>query len=353
MNLFSSRSIDSTYKIVVLSVILIAVLYLAGNIIFPLIFALFFSFSLLGSVRWLERLRFPRFVAAALMVLIATSFIVGVILFIGFQGYYLIDDLNEISATTRFDFVENFGTWFMEQTGADVSRKGEAINMISEKLIAGSGQLISTTLSMLGSTMTFMSLVPLYALLLLTYRSRFRLFLTDHYNRQERKGGLLILEEIASMVQSYLAGLGIVIVIVSILFSVGLWFIGVPYALMLGVLTGILIIVPYIGAIIGALLPAVVAFLTMEHWWYSLIVIAWYVFVQLLEGNVLTPLIVGKNVNLNPLVIIIGMVILAGIGGILAMIIAVPLIAVVKIILSHSERFKSVTLLMDQNMKKK
>ena len=201
---------------------------------------------------------------------------------------------------------------------------------------------------MLQSTFIFLLLVPIYAVLLLTYRGRIRTFLDSTFEKENSEKGRVIIEEIAGMIQSYLTGLLIVIVIVGTLYAIGLTILGVKFALLLSLVTAILIIIPYIGAILGAVLPASVALLTMDEWWYSLVVIAMYIVIQLLEGYVLTPMIVGKNVDLNPLVIILGMVVLGAIGGMLALIIAVPLIASLKIALSHMGSLRSFAGLMDQ-----
>jgi predicted PurR-regulated permease PerM len=151
------------------------------------------------------------------------------------------------------------------------------------------------------------------------------------------------------MIQSYLTGVFLVIVIVGALYAVSLSLLGVKFALLLALVTALLIVIPYIGSILGAILPAFVALLTMDPWWYSLVVVGIYILIQVLEGNILTPLIVGKNVDLNPLIIIVGMVVLGALGGLLALVIAVPLIASIKITLSHTKNLKALAGLMEEN----
>ena len=138
------------------------------------------------------------------------------------------------------------------------------------------------------------------------------------------------------MLRKYVNGLFIVIVIVAVLNTIGLLLIGVDHPVFFGTATALLMVIPYIGVFIGSIVPAAIALITMDSIWYPVAVIGMYAFVQFLEGNYITPTIVGSSVNLNPLAIIIGMVVLGTVGGIIALIIAVPLIATAKILLHHS-----------------
>ena len=348
MKVLGNSYFEKVYKFTILLTILVLSLYFAGNIIFPFLFALFFSFALLGPSRWLEKMRVHRFLSALLLVVLATAALGALLTFISFEGYQLVYTIEEAATSKRLVFIEDMGDWFLKTTSATLPNEDQALSTLTQKLISSSGSALKAGFSMLQSTFIFLSLVPIYAVLLLTYRGRVRTFLDGTFKKENSKKGRVIIEEIAGMIQSYLTGLLIVIAIVGTLYAIGLSILGVKFALLLSLVTAILIIIPYIGAILGAVLPASVALLTMDVWWYSLVVIAMYIIIQLLEGYVLTPMIVGKNVDLNPLVIILGMVVLGAIGGILALIIAVPLIASLKITLSHIGGLKSFAGLMDQ-----
>lgn len=115
-----------------------------------------------------------------------------------------------------------------------------------------------------------------------------------------------------------------------------------------GTATALLMVIPYIGVLIGSIVPAAIAFITMDSIWYPVAILGMYVVIQFVEGNYITPAIIGTSVNLNPLAIIIGMVVLGAVGGIVALVIAVPVIATVKILLKHSKEFKSFAILFEQ-----
>jgi predicted PurR-regulated permease PerM len=112
----------------------------------------------------------------------------------------------------------------------------------------------------------------------------------------------------------------------------GFWLIGLEHALLFGLITALLRIVPYFGSFLGIAFPIAFAFLTRESMWYPAAVLGFFMVTQLLEANVLTPFITGSRLRLNPLATI--MVILLGnfIWGVAGMILFVPLFGILKVI---------------------
>ena len=141
--------------------------------------------------------------------------------------------------------------------------------------------------------------------------------------------------------------------IVAALNCIGLLVLGIDHAIFFGILSGVLTIIPYVGIIIGALFPILMALITKDSIWYSVGVVIVFFVVQFLEGNFITPRITGSKVSINALAAIVALVIGGKILGIAGMILAVPAIGVLKIVLSHSQRLKPfVILLEDANGKK-
>jgi predicted PurR-regulated permease PerM len=148
------------------------------------------------------------------------------------------------------------------------------------------------------------------------------------------------------LIQKYLVGVGMVMLLLAIVNSIGLMIIGIEYAAFWGVLAGLLAIIPYIGSIIGGALPFLFALATTGTTWQPLAVIAFYVIIQQIEGNIITPKVVGNQVNINPLISIIGLLVFGlywGIGGI---ILALPIISIFKLIFEHFEVTEPIAKLM-------
>ncbi|WP_262506544.1 AI-2E family transporter [Sphingobacterium sp. T2] len=107
---------------------------------------------------------------------------------------------------------------------------------------------------------------------------------------------------------------------------------GIDYAWFFGTLASLLMLLPYIGIAIGSILPAFFALAVKDSAWYAVGVIAWFQVVQFLEGNIITPNIVGSKVSINPLMAIVGILIGGMLFGLAGLIIALPFIATLKVI---------------------
>jgi len=190
--------------------------------------------------------------------------------------------------------------------------------------------------------------VPIYIFFMLYYKENFKHFIKK-VDRSKDNNLTNISEEIKEMVHNYIVGLSIVITIIAFLNSVGLAILGIKYAFFLGVLSAILTIIPYIGVFIGGLLPFLVALLTKDSFFYPLAVVGLMAIVQFLEGNFITPNIVGSKVNVNPLAAIVALVIAGKVWGILGMILAIPITGITKIIFSHYDRLKPYAILLESS----
>lgn len=147
---------------------------------------------------------------------------------------------------------------------------------------------------------------------------------------------------IQSVVQNYIVGLATVIAIIGILNSIGLFALGIKYALFFGLFGALLNVVPYVGVLLGGLLPTVYALITKDSVWYPIGVIGIYWIVQILEANFITPNIVGSKVSLNPFAAIVAILVGEQVWGIAGMILAIPLLAICKVIFDIIEPLKPI-----------
>ncbi len=137
--------------------------------------------------------------------------------------------------------------------------------------------------------------------------------------------------------QDYITGLFMVMAIVGALNSIGLFILGIKYALFFGLLASILTIIPYIGIFIGSLLPMAFALVTKDSAWYAVGVAAFFWVVQFLEGNFITPNIIGNKVSINPFAAILALFIGAEVWGAAGMILFIPFLAILKVLFDAVE----------------
>lgn len=151
--------------------------------------------------------------------------------------------------------------------------------------------------------------------------------------RQWRERGIRFLRDVDKSLGSYIRGQLTVCLIIGILASLFFWMAGMRYSLILGTIVGITNVIPYFGPLIGAI-PAVIIAATIS---VKMIIISLVIVfsLQFLEGNILSPLIVGKSLHMHPLIIMLALLAGGEIAGILGLILAVPVLAVVKVAFIH------------------
>ncbi len=150
------------------------------------------------------------------------------------------------------------------------------------------------------------------------------------------KGGKTykMLSEIDAAVMSYVKGTILDSIIVGILTTIVCLILGLDYAIVFGILITILNLIPYIGALLSELLVALYA-LTVGGPIFAIVTFACLLLVQIIDANILQPNIIGKSVNLHPVVVIGGLIVFNLLFGIVGMIIAMPILAILKIIIEY------------------
>ncbi len=331
--------LDYIYKLLVVTALLIAAAILASDLVVPIAFAGFLSIVMLPIVKRLENRRLGTALSITI-VLLGTVIIMSFLMWIVIdQIVGLVNDLPNLQskfvlfigeASGRLE--EDFGISIAEQN----KFVGEFVRTVGTYL---GNVLISTT-----NTLSVLIQIPIYIFLILIYRDKFKEFflsLLPHDNEFTWK------TDMERVVQGYISGLTWVTLIIAALNSIGLLALGIDHAIFFGILSGILTIIPYVGIIIGALFPVIMALITKDSIWYAIGVIIVFFVVQFLEGNFITPRITGSKVSINALAAIVALVIGGKILGIAGMILSIPAIGVLKIVLSHSEHLKPFVILLE------
>jgi AI-2 transport protein TqsA len=185
------------------------------------------------------------------------------------------------------------------------------------------------------------TLIPVYIFLLFLYQRRLVDFLIQAFSgRQQDSGVTEVLRESKAAIQSYMVGLLIEGSIVAGLNVTALLVLGIPYALLLGVLGALLNFIPYVGGLMAIALPVLMAFVTKQGYGYPLGVVAVYMLIQFVDNHFLIPRIVASKIKVNALVAIVGVLVGNAIGGVAGMFLALPVIAILKIVFDRIQPLK-------------
>jgi len=305
------------------------------EIMVPFIVGLLIAYLLHPIVASLEKRKVPRLVAVlliyAIFILVVVIGLINAIPVFTSQFAELADDLPRLT--------EWYKTWMSEweyhkyflpdsiQLGVD-----RVIVQSQERISVGIAQLVNQAKSMIGKLIAF-AVVPFIAFYLLKDMKDVHTACVAVIPHKYRKNTLIILREANDSLGKYIHGQMVVALLVGAFTYLGYWLIGMPYPFILAALICVTNVIPYIGPLIGAI-PSVVIALTISTKMLLFVLIVNLV-IQMVEGNILSPNIVGRSLHLHPLSIIFALLAGEAIAGIIGMIIAIPALAVFKVVINR------------------
>jgi predicted PurR-regulated permease PerM len=200
-----------------------------------------------------------------------------------------------------------------------------------QKGVLGFSQSIIIYLSNIVSSITFgIVIVPLILFYLMRDMFKFKENLYIFVSKENKKEFKEVLEKIDHIVSGFIRGRIMVCFIVGTLIGIGLYFLNPKFALIIGIVSGVFNFVPYLGPIVGVVLALI--FALGSSWWTLLMIVVLFVLVNQLEAIYLNPNILGKGLGLHPLTVILSMLICGQLLGILGVLVAVPLAAILKVL---------------------
>ncbi len=316
-------------------------------ILAPLAFALLFTVMLAPVSDFFERL-VKRKIPAILLALLSVATVLGMLItLVSFQLSSIISELPNITGEIT-EGIEQIMNWVNQNLNLNQADIEENI----PSLLDSSMNYIKKGISFSSNFIFNFLFILILVFFLLWYKDSFHSFLLIQSKKSAREEFRQILIQINKTLQRYLYGLLGVIAILAVLNSTGLMIIGIDYAIFWGVLAAFLAVIPYIGTTLGGILPFLYAIATTDNFWQPLAVIGMYVVIQQIEGNIITPNVVGSSVSINPLIALLAILFGGVVWGISGVILAIPAIAVVKIFLEHNNKTKAIASLMSNKVHK-
>ncbi|WP_296703974.1 AI-2E family transporter [Algoriphagus sp.] len=308
-----------------------AILLREGSFIFvPLVWGVFFAFALNPLSNWIEEKRIPRGLAIILSILIVSLITFGVLYLLMDQVIGLIGDIPEIGSAFSSK-LDNYIADIQALIGFEIDSK-ELVSF--ERLLDFSR--LNQTIFATGKSIALAGIIPLYIFLLMYYKDFFVEFLIKKSSDSNEK----IIDwakDSGKVIQFYLAGILKVTVIVAILAGIFFYFIGVKYFLLFAVFIALMNLIPYVGVFLSSLFVILYVFLTTDLLIYPVLTFLVLWGIQLLENNLITPLVVGSQVKVNALAVVLSILIGGWVWGISGMVLFIPLVGVLKITLERNE----------------
>jgi len=334
-----------TSMILFMLVLIGFILFIGADIIVPFAFAVLLSILLIPITSILERRGLGRINSITISILLAVIFIGGIIYFLSSQVLSFMDDvpemrkrISQLILMLQKQLQAKFGISVREQT-----------TYINSATASGPG-IVGNTMLSLKDTLFVLTLLPIYSFLILYYRSMIKKFLLDVFKHHNKDRVEEVLAESRGVIQNYMLGLLIEMVIVAIINFIGFQIVGIDYAIFLAVFAAVLNLIPYIGMLIASIFCALVTLSTAANPFDAIwaLVVLWVV--QFIDNNFLMPKIVGSKVKINALITILAVLIGGALCGVPGTFLSIPGIAILKVIFERVDELKPWGMLLSDNI---
>jgi predicted PurR-regulated permease PerM len=328
---------------VFISIGFIGLIWLFQPILTPFIVGFAVAYLLNPIIAKLEKLKIPRWISAFTFV---GLFFIAIIVGLAFAIPHLFREVASFIKilpvmiahlqdwiAVKFPMIEIPRT-LDDLQGYDPSiltDKAGSVFEISKNLL---GNIFKSGMALIGFV-SFLFLMPIIAFYLLIDWPRVNQKIQNLIPKKNEARIKKILKEIDTSLAGFIRGQLIVATLLGLFYAIALSLLGLEYGFMVGVLSGILSIIPYVGSAFGLVASVGLAFYQFGGWEYPVSALAIFVAGQMVEGNYLTPKLVGESVGLHPIWIIFALMAGGSILGLLGMVIAIPVAAIVAVLVRH------------------
>ncbi len=325
--------------------IVLAFLYYASAVVITLLVSILMAYFLDPMVEWLERFRVPRAVGTLIVLLVVTSLMVAMLFLVWDRVDAFAKDWPEYSKVLkgvsealdkRMKQIEDAvkGIQPQDQTGRLVVQQEEP-GMVRDLLLRGLGSLYTLLL--------MVSFVPFLVFFMLAAKQDIWHATMQLFPPDERTGVKEALEDLSKTLRGYIVGNLLVAAILSVASWIFFAIIKLDYPFLLGVTSGVMNLVPYLGTVMAWVPPLIVGMKTFGNNWAAYLGIAAMItFFHMIAINVLIPKLVGKQVHLNALAVTISLLFWGWFWGGMGLLLAIPITAATKVVCDHVEEWQPV-----------
>ncbi len=334
---------NSLLKALLLISLLWAGLFYGSSLILPLLLSAIIAALLDKPTKRFKKWGFPNWLAITVSLILMTIILFLLFWLVSSQIGSMADDWPEIKekASGKYEIFHNWLTnTFQINPGNFLDKNVEMMNKFQS--------LGKTLISSLSNLLSQSFIILVYIVLFLMQKKMFILFFKKLLRNESAAEN--ILKGSSNIISNYIFGKGKIMCFLFVIYYLGFSLGQVPFALFLALFAALFSIIPYVGNLIGGGMAIILAYL------YSggnsaLIVIAVIAVTQVVENYILTPWIIGNEIDLNPFITVFGIILLSVLWGVVGAIIALPILGVLKVIFEHTKGMEAYAYLLKQHEK--
>jgi predicted PurR-regulated permease PerM len=318
----------------------LAICYFAKLVLVTIFGSILIAFILEPIARLLEGIRIPRAVSSAIAVLLLLGLLYSLTYFFYQRAVDFSHQLPKISGEIR-SVVAKYqkSTQQIRQSAQKiVPPSPDEQNAVPVKLQSESGVrgLIGSDLTNIGEIVLTIAFIPFLVYFMLTWREHTRRVTVRLFPKKSRAKAYLTLGKISDMMRAFIVGNFVIGLFMALVSGITFAFLHLPYFYFLGLISGFVSLVPYLGVIL-ALLPPLASGIGVLHGTGIIVIVVIIFALHIFSMNVLYPKMIGGRLELNPLAVTLGLLIWGWIWGAMGLILAVPVLGAIKIICDNIE----------------
>jgi predicted PurR-regulated permease PerM len=319
-------------SLVLISLTIISLgLFYGKSLILPLLFAILLAMLLLPVTNFLANKKFPKVLSIILPLILSIIVIAAILYFLSKQVMHFLDDMPALKERIS-EVSKSLQQWLTSSANISVPKQNQYLKDTVEGIKEQGPKLVGLTFLSLTEALAYVVLLPIYTFLILYYRKTIKTFFINVFKNDSEEKVQEVLNESGTIAQQYITGLLIETSIVFTLNTIGFLVLGIKYAVFLALLAALLNLIPYVGMLVANIMCMIVTLISAENvsdvLWVGIILAV----VQFIDNNFGMPMIVGNKVRINALVTIVGVLIGGALCGIPGMFLAIPGLAVLKVI---------------------
>lgn len=350
---------EGTKKLLFISVAIVVGLYFlflglveAKVFLAPLVIAIILALLMMPVARKMESWKINRPIAALLSTFALLLLSFGFFIVVSLQVNSFINDWDTIVENIK-PKLEQLENMVYEKTPVDEEtvKEYKEENSLSTMAKGGGEKALSFVSSIFGFITDYL-LVFIYIFFLINYRGKFRVFILKLFSEENQKEVKDVIKQTTKVGQQYLLGKLILILSLSVLYSIGLGISGVNNFILVSIIAAFLTLIPFLGNLIGMILAVAFGFILSGDFSVLIGILITFTVVQFLESYVFEPFIVGDKVDVQPFFVILAIILGNLLWGVIGMVLAVPILGILNILFNHIEPLKPLGFLFSNEKKK-
>jgi predicted PurR-regulated permease PerM len=324
--------------IVLATAAVLTLMYFAKPVLVVTLVSVLLGFVLAPIVDACDRIHLPRWFGSAIAIVIFVGICYSIMYFSYNRAISFMDDLPKYSTRIRETVIRvRQRTEKFQKTAENVLPSApEEKNAVKVKQSSNWADRLTEGAGAVTEIVLLIGFIPFLTYFMLSWQEHFRSSTVMLFKLQHRNTAYVTLGLISAMIRSFIVGNLVVGIFISLISTVVFAFLHLPYFYFLGVISGFLSLVPYLGVVL-ALIPPFAAGLGQINSEQLIVVVMTVLGLHLFALNVLYPKIIGKRLQLNPLAVTLALLFWGWLWGAMGLILAVPITAALKIIFDHVE----------------